>query len=78
VLLSVTGGLFDNIEVEDIPKAEAKVRSAVTEELKEICKKIGDGELLSDEDQAAISETVAKALGKNGQDDEQEKEAVEG
>lgn len=78
VLLAVTGGLFDNIEVDDIPKAEARVRSAVTEELKEICKKIGDGELLSDEDQAAITETAAKVLGNTDQEDEQEKETTEG
>jgi F-type H+/Na+-transporting ATPase subunit alpha len=77
VLLSVTEGLFDDIEVDDIPKAEAKVRSAMMEELQKVCKKIDGGELLSDEDQAAITETAAKVLGKNDQEDGQKKEEIE-
>jgi len=62
VLLAVTEGLFDQIEVEQIPAAEEAVRKAVTTEQAAICRKIDEGELLSEEDQAAIVETAQKAL----------------
>ncbi len=61
-LLSVTGGLYDDMEVEDIPAAEKKVRQAVTEGLPQICQKIEDGELLSEEDQEAVVEAAREAL----------------
>ena len=62
VLLAVTEGLFDSLDVEEIPEAEKKVRKAVTEGLPEICQKIEDGEELSAEDQASIVETAQGAL----------------
>ncbi len=62
VLLAVTEGLFDSMEVEEIPKAEKKVREAVTAELPDICRRIEEGELLSEDDQAAIINTVRKVL----------------
>ncbi len=62
VLIAVTEGLFDQIEVEQIPGAEEAVRQAVTGELNAISRKIEDGELLTEEDQAAIVETAKKAL----------------
>ncbi len=43
VLLAVTEGLLDAVEVEDIPAAEARVREAVTGALPEICRRIEDG-----------------------------------
>ena len=62
VLLAVTEGLFDTMAVEDIPEAEIKVRQAVTEELPEICRKIEEGALLSEEDQADIVEVARRVL----------------
>ena len=62
VLLAVTEGLFDDMDVEDIPEAEKKVRKAVTEELSGICKIIEGGEELSSDDQAAILATARKAI----------------
>ncbi|MDW7729601.1 MAG: alternate F1F0 ATPase, F1 subunit alpha [Bacillota bacterium] len=62
VLLAVTEGLFDGIDVDDIPEAEDLVRKAVTTELPKICEKINQGELLSDEDQEAIVEAARKAI----------------
>ncbi len=62
VLLAVTEGLFYSMEVEEIPKAEKKVREAVTAELPDICRRIEEGELLSEDDQAAIINTVRKVL----------------
>jgi F-type H+/Na+-transporting ATPase subunit alpha len=62
VLIAVTGGLFDSLPVEAIPQAEKSVREAVTAQLPKICQKIEDGELLSDEDKAAIVEAARTAL----------------
>ncbi len=62
VLLAVTGGFFDDLEVEAIPEAEVKLREAVTGEQQDICRKIEAGELLSEDDQAAIIETARRAL----------------
>jgi F-type H+/Na+-transporting ATPase subunit alpha len=62
VLIAVTEGLFDNLPVEEIPRAEKMVREVVTAQLAKICQKIEDGELLSDEDKAAIVEAARSAL----------------
>lgn len=62
VLLAVTEGLFDTIEVEDIPGVEEKVRSAVTADLPEICRKIEDGEELSEEERTTILDKVSNYL----------------
>jgi len=62
VLLAVTGGLFDDLEVEAIPEAEVKIREAVIGEQQDICRKIEAGELLSEDDQAAIIETASRVL----------------
>ncbi len=61
-LLAVTEGLYDRLDVEKIPAAEKKVREAVTSGLPEICQKIEAGELLSEEDQAAIVKKAREAL----------------
>ena len=74
VLLAVTEGLFDNLEVEKIPEAEEKVRKAVLEGLSEICEKIEDGEELSDQDQAAIVETARSALEQETEDQQEKAE----
>ncbi len=62
VLLAVTEGLFDALDVEEIPAAEVRVREAVTAGLPDICGKIESGELLSEEDQTTLVETARRAL----------------
>ncbi len=62
VLLAVTEGLFDAVEVEDIPRAEVRVREAVTGALPEICRRIEDGEELTGGDRAAIMDAARRAL----------------
>ncbi len=64
VLLAVTEGLFDELEVEEIPGAEEKVREAVTGELPEICQKIEAGEELSEEDKKDILAKIENCLPK--------------
>ncbi|MBM4236841.1 MAG: F0F1 ATP synthase subunit alpha, partial [Firmicutes bacterium] len=62
VLLSVTEGLFDPVEVEALPKLEKEVKEAVTAELKVICEKIESGEQLSADDQGAILEIARRVV----------------
>jgi len=62
VLLAVTEGLYDGMDVEKIPEAEKKVRVAVTSNLPDICSKIEAGELLSEEDREAITAAAREAL----------------
>jgi F-type H+/Na+-transporting ATPase subunit alpha len=62
MLLAVTNGLFDVFEVNEIPNAEKLVREAITTELTEICLKIENGELLAEEDTAAIIEAARNAI----------------
>lgn len=74
VLLAVTEGLFDRFEIEEIPKAEQSIRDAVKTELTDICSKINDGELLSEEDQKAIIDIARQAL--RPEDESEENSAV--
>ena len=62
VLLSDTEGLFDDLEVEEIPAAEEVIKEAVNSELSAVNEKIQEGERLSDEDQEKIVETARRAL----------------
>ncbi len=62
VLLAVTEGLFDEMEVEEIPQAEKTAMDAVTSELSELCDKIEAGESLEEEDQELIVESMRLAL----------------
>ena len=77
VLLAVTEGLFDQMEVEDIPGAEKIVREAVTAELTDICRKTEAGELLSDQDQEQIVETARRVLDRQETESSQDKENLE-
>ena len=74
VLLAVTEGLFDELEVEAIPEAEKKIKEAVTENLPGICDKIESGEEISDEDREQIIEAARSALETAGEQEEGEAE----
>ncbi|MGM0689462.1 MAG: alternate F1F0 ATPase, F1 subunit alpha [Bacillota bacterium] len=73
VLLSVTEGLFDEMNVEDIPETEKKIRKAVKEELSEVCAKIEGGEELSGDDQDLIIETARKVIEEENKEQSVEK-----
>ena len=62
VLLSVTEGLLDDLEVDEIPAAELKIRHTMRHSLPEIGQKISRGKPLTGEERAAIIETVRKTL----------------
>ncbi len=54
VLLAVSSGVFDKIELDQIPEAERLVRRAAVEQLSDVAERITAGEPLSDEDRAAL------------------------
>jgi len=62
VLVSVNGGIFDEMELSDIAGASKRIRQAVTGELSELCGKMQDGGDLSDEDIDKILETARQSL----------------
>lgn len=62
VLLSVTEGLFDDIDVDSIDEAGEKVRSVIREKLSDLDMKIAEGEKLEDEDRKAIIAAARQAL----------------
>lgn len=62
VLLAVTEGLFDDLQVESMGPAEETVMEAVTANLPEICRRIEEGESLSSQDREAITREARRAL----------------
>ncbi len=62
VLLAVTEGLFDELEVEEIPRAEAEVRRWLSAELGAVKSKIEAGEVLSEADRKAVVKAAREAL----------------
>lgn len=63
VLLSVSTGIFDEIELDQVPEAERLVRRAVLEQLPEVAGRISAGEPLSDEDRDALLRVSRNAVG---------------
>ena len=54
VLLAVSSGLFDEVELGEIAAAERAVREAVMDKLTNVAMRIADGETLSEEDREAM------------------------
>jgi F-type H+-transporting ATPase subunit alpha len=66
ILLAVTAGVLDELEVDNIPVAEKKIRTAVTTKLPNICDKIAKGESLLDEERDALVAMAQEALRTEG------------
>ncbi len=62
VFLAVTRGYFDPIALEKVAAGEKAIREAVVSELPDVCKRIEQGEPLSDEDRRALEAVIARAL----------------
>lgn len=62
VLLAVTSGLFDRLEVDQIGEGEQVVRRAVGDQLPDVRQRIEAGEALSDHDRDALVTTARTAL----------------
>jgi F-type H+/Na+-transporting ATPase subunit alpha len=62
VLLAVTSGLFDEIELGQVHEAERAVRRAIMDQLPEVAERISGGQPLSDEDRNALLRVSRKAV----------------
>ena len=62
ILLAVTNGLFDELPLERIRAQEKAIRWAVADQLRDVCRKIHDGDPLSASDRDAILRTAREAL----------------
>jgi F-type H+-transporting ATPase subunit alpha len=60
VLLAVSSGLFDEVALDEIARAEQVVRQAVLDKLPQVAMRIVDGEVLNEEDREAMI-SVSKA-----------------
>ena len=62
VLVAVTGGLLDHLDLARLGQAEQKIRQAVTTQAPEVCARLSAGEKLTEEDREALLEVAQKAL----------------
>mgnify|MGYP006286124659 CR=1 FL=1 len=62
VLIAITEGLFDVLDVEEIEDASRKVREAVTDELPDLCDKIESGEELTEEGRKQLTDMIREVL----------------
>ncbi len=62
VLLAVTTGLFDDIELEKVSEAKDAVREAVKENLSDVSKRILEGEQLTEDDHRQLVEAAKNAV----------------
>lgn len=62
VLLAATGGLLDDLSLDEIAAVEIRIRKAVTDKLPEVCKRIYEGKKLNDEDRNALLQTAKSAI----------------
>jgi F-type H+-transporting ATPase subunit alpha len=62
ILLAVTSGLFDEIDLGKIGEVAQKIRQAIRERLPDISSRIFNGETLEDEDRGKILSTARETM----------------
>ena len=62
VLLAVTAGVFDDLPLDEIAKAEGAVRRAIRAELPELCRRIEAGQQITEEDRETLLNAARRAL----------------
>jgi F-type H+-transporting ATPase subunit alpha len=62
VLVAVTHGFMDHLDLEDIGLAQNKIRKAVTQNLGHVCKKIENGKKMADEDIQSLIQIIGNVL----------------
>jgi F-type H+/Na+-transporting ATPase subunit alpha len=67
ILLAVTAGVLDELEVDDISAAEQKIRTAVTTHLSDVCDKITRGQALQGDERDALVAMAQKAVRREGE-----------
>jgi len=64
VLFAAAEGLLDDLPVEAVAAAETAIRQAMTRDLPDLCKRIADGEKITDADRDALRRMIAQNLPK--------------
>jgi len=64
VLFAAAEGLLDDLAVEEVAAAETAIRQAMTRDLPDLCKRIADGETITDADRDALRKMIARNLPK--------------
>jgi F-type H+-transporting ATPase subunit alpha len=72
VLVAVNGGVFDDLELKAVAKAQEEVRKRVSEELPELCERVERGEKLTDEDLNAILRVARGVTGAKEEEEDQD------
>jgi F-type H+-transporting ATPase subunit alpha len=62
VLLATTNGLFDGLDLSQIPAAENRIRNTVREDVPEICAQIEEGHSLDDASLTALLQVARRAV----------------
>ena len=60
--LTVTAGIFDAVEIDQIDEAETLIRKALMQQLPDVCHRIEIGEKLSDDDKEAVLRMAENTL----------------
>jgi F-type H+-transporting ATPase subunit alpha len=68
VLAAVNQGLFDDLDPEQIPDAEKRVRNAVVDQLEDVSERIEAGEKMTDQDHERLVSVARKSLSGMKQD----------
>ena len=63
-MFAATGGFFDALPAAKVAEAEVAIREAVARSHAELCKRIADGEEISDADREALKQTLAAIVPK--------------
>jgi len=61
-LVAVTGGIFDDLALDQIDEAEMAIRRAITQRLPDMCERIQSGETLSRDDQETLLRVARDAI----------------
>ena len=64
VLFAAAEGLLDDLPVEEVAAAETAIRQAMTRDLPDLCKRIADGEKITDADRESLHRMIAQNLPK--------------
>jgi F-type H+-transporting ATPase subunit alpha len=65
VLVAVNEGLFDDVPLERVGRAEMRIRETMGESHRQLCRRIVEGDALSDDDIATIKDAAQKAVQKD-------------
>lgn len=70
VLMAVAEGVFDDVPLDKVADIEATLRKQLREECTDVCKRIAEGEKISDEDRQTILDRAQALVGEKERDED--------